>query len=278
MAEQLERGGPNDLSGDVALVTGAGRGIGKAIALALAAAGARVVLTARSKTELDQTLSEIESAGGQGLAVPADVSDSAAVASLIDQAQVGVGPISVLINNAGVLGPIGLFWEVDPDEWWRNLEINLRGPFLCTRAVLPGMISRGRGRIANLTSGAAKVPIADATAYGASKTALVRVTESLARELEGCGVGVFSIDPGNVDTGMHEFLARSPEWLRRRGTHQPVFTPVERTAELVVRLAAGHADALTGRLISTSGDDLDNLIARADEIRADNLYMLSFPR
>jgi NAD(P)-dependent dehydrogenase (short-subunit alcohol dehydrogenase family) len=114
--------------------------------------------------------------------VRADVSDPAAVALLIDQAQVSFGPISVLVNNAGVLGPIGLFWDVDPDEWWRNLEINLRGPFLCTHAVLPVMISRGRERIANLTSGVAKVPIADATAYGASQTALVRVTESLARD------------------------------------------------------------------------------------------------
>jgi NAD(P)-dependent dehydrogenase (short-subunit alcohol dehydrogenase family) len=237
-----------------------------------------VVLAARTKTELDQTLAEIESAGGQGLAVSADVSDPVAVASLVEQAETRVGPISVLVNNAGVLGPIGLLWEVDPEAWWRNLEINLRGPFLCTRAVLPGMISRGRGHIANLTSGAAKAAGMDATAYGASKTALVRMTESLARELEGCGVGVFSIDPGQVDTGMHEFLASSPEWLRRRGTHQPVFTPIERTAEIVVRLAAGRADALSGRLISASRDDLDNLIARADEIRTGNLYMLSFQR
>jgi NAD(P)-dependent dehydrogenase (short-subunit alcohol dehydrogenase family) len=278
MTEWLERGERPDLSGDTALVTGAGRGIGKAIALALAAAGARVVLTARTKRELDQTLAEIESAGGQGLAVPADVSDPAAVASLVEQAEPSVGPISVLVNNAGVIGPIGLLWEVDPDAWWRNLEINLRGPFLCTRALLPGMISRGRGRIANLVSGAAKGPIADATAYGASKTALVRVTESLARELGGCGVSIFSIDPGQVDTGMHEFLARSPEWLRRRGTHRPSFTPVERAADLVVRLAAGHGDALSGRCISASRDQLDDLIARTKEICDDDLYALSFKR
>jgi len=106
----------------------------------------------------------------------------------------------------------------------------------------------------------------------------VRVTESLAHELEGRGVSVFAIDPGQVDASMHEFLARSPEWLRRRGTHQPVFTPVERTADLVVRLAAGHGDALSGRLITASRDDLDDLIRRADEIRVDNLYALSFQR
>jgi NAD(P)-dependent dehydrogenase (short-subunit alcohol dehydrogenase family) len=265
-----------DLSGDVALVTGAGRGIGKAIALALAAAGARLVLTARSKNELDHTLAEIEAAGGQGLAVPADVSDPAAVALLVDQAESSVGPISVLVNNAGVLEPVGLLWEVDADEWWHNLEVNLRGPFLCMRAVLPGMISRRRGCVVNLASIAAKVPIPDATAYGASKTALVRLNENLARELEGNEVSVFAIDPGQVDTGMHEFLARSPEWLRRRGTHQPMFTPAERTADLVVRLAAGHASMLSGRLITAGGDDLDDLIARANSITADNLYALRF--
>jgi|SRR5579859_938772 len=162
MAKHLERLALPDLSGDVALVTGAGRGIGKAIALALAAA--RVILTARTASELDQARAEIESAGGHGLAVTTDVSDLAAVASLVEQAEASFGPISVLVNNAGVLEPVGVLWEVDPYEWWHNLEVNLRGPFLCTRAVLPGMISRGRGRITNLASGAAKVPIADATA------------------------------------------------------------------------------------------------------------------
>src|SRR5579859_3230581 len=188
MVEQLDRIEPPDLWGDVALVTGAGRGIGKAIPVALAIAGARVVLTARSASEIDQTLAEIESSGGQALAVPADVSTPAAVASLVDRAQVKVGTIRVLVNNAGVLEPVALLWEVDPDKWWHSVEINLRGPFLCMRAVLPGMIARGRGRGVNLASRAAKVPIADGTAYAASKTGLVRVTESLAWELEGCGV------------------------------------------------------------------------------------------
>jgi NAD(P)-dependent dehydrogenase (short-subunit alcohol dehydrogenase family) len=278
MAEQLERGAPLDLSGEVALVTGAGRGIGKAIALAVAAAGARVVLTARTESELDAVRSEISADSGHCLSIPADVSNPKAVAGLVKQAEASVGPISVLVNNAGVLQPVGPLWEVDPDEWWRNIEINLRGPFLCTHAVLPGMISRRRGRIANLASGAAKAPIPDGTAYGASKTALVRMTESLARELEGTGVSVFSIDPGQVDTGMHEFLAHSPAWLRRRGTHNPNFTPVERTADLVVRLAAGQADTLSGRLITASTDALDHLVERANEIRDHNRYALSFQR
>jgi NAD(P)-dependent dehydrogenase (short-subunit alcohol dehydrogenase family) len=276
MAELRDDAPAKRLAGETALVTGGGRGIGKAIALALASAGARVVLIARTPSELDQTLAEIQSAGGEGLAMPADVSSPSAIAALFEKVEDSASPITMLVNNAGVLAPIGVLWEVDPDEWWRNLEINLRGPFLCMRAVLPGMISRQRGRIVNLASSASKVPIPDGTAYGASKTALVRVTESLSRELEGYGVSVFSIDPGNVDTGMHEFLGHSPEWLRRRGTHQPVFTLAERTADLVVRLAAGEGDALSGRLITTSRDDLDDLIAHANEIRETNRYALSF--
>src|SRR5947209_3302004 len=116
MAKHLERLALPDLSDDVVLVTGAGRGIGKAIALALAAAGARVILTARTESELDEARAEIESAGGHGLAVTAAVSDPAAVASLVEQAEASFGPISVLVNNAGVLEPVGVLWEVDPDE------------------------------------------------------------------------------------------------------------------------------------------------------------------
>lgn len=272
--EQFE--GPN-LMGEVAWVTGAGRGIGKAIARGLAAAGARVVLTARSADELQGTAREIEASGGHALVLPADVADRAAVESVVAQAERGLGPLGLLVNNAGVLGPIGVAWEVDPEEWWRCLEVNLRGAFLCARTVLPGMIARRRGRIVSLASSAAVAPIPDGTAYASSKTALVRFTESLAKELEGIGISVYALDPENVATGMHETLASSPAWLRRRGAHRPVFTPAEHSADLVVRVAAGHADALTGRLISVA-DDVDDLIERAAAIRRDDLYTLRLRR
>jgi NAD(P)-dependent dehydrogenase (short-subunit alcohol dehydrogenase family) len=268
---------PPNLASDVALVTGAGRGIGKTIAKGLAAAGARVVLTARSKDELRATAGEIEASGGYARILPADVTDRAAVEAVVVEAQRSVGPISLLVNNAGILGPIGLAWEVDPDEWWRCMEVNLRGAFVCARAVLPGMVARHQGRIVSLASGAAVVAIPDATAYVSSKTALVRFTETMAKELEGLGVSVFAIAPGNVATGMHKFLASAPAWLQRRGAHQPVFTPAERSADLVIRLASGQADVLTGRLI-TVADDVDQLLERTDVIRRDDLYTLRLHR
>jgi NAD(P)-dependent dehydrogenase (short-subunit alcohol dehydrogenase family) len=171
------------------------------------------------------------------------------------------------------MGPIGVAWEVDADEWWHCLEVNLRGAFLFAGAVLPGMVARQHGRIVNIASGAAKVPIADGSAYSSSKTALVRFTECVALEVEAFGIGVFAIDPGNVPTRMHEFLAGSPAWLKRRGAHKPVFTPADRTADLVARLASGQADVLTGRLLNVS-DDLAEMVQRAESIRQDDLYTL----
>jgi NAD(P)-dependent dehydrogenase (short-subunit alcohol dehydrogenase family) len=146
-----ELGQPN-LAEQVALVTGGGRGIGQAIAERLAAAGARVAVTARSVAELDETVSAINARGGHARALPADVTDQAAVDSVVNDVEQTLGPISVLVNNAGVLGPVGLIWEVDPEEWWRCIEINLRGAFLYARAVVPRMIERQRGRIVSVAS------------------------------------------------------------------------------------------------------------------------------
>jgi len=274
--QMFERGQP-DLADQVALVTGGGRGIGQAIAERLAAAGARVAVTARSVEELDDTVHAIQARGGRACALPADVTDQAAVESVVAEAERSLGAISLLVNSAGVLGPVGVMWEVDPEEWWRCIEVNLRGAFLYARAVLPRMIERRKGRIVSIASIAALVPVPDASAYGSSKAALVRFSESLAMEVAEFGIGVFSIDPGNVPTGMHSFLAGSSAWLKRRGSHTPVFTPPQSAADLVARLASGHADALTGRLIHVH-DDLDDLVRRADAIRKDDLYTLRLRR
>jgi 3-oxoacyl-[acyl-carrier protein] reductase len=154
------------VSAEVALVTGASRGIGKVIAHALVAAGARVALNARSRPELQEAPSDIQESGGGVQAIAADVSEPAAVDQLVAETEATLGPITLLVNNAGVLGPVSLVWEVDPVEWWHCVEINLRGPFLCTRAVLPGMLSRRDGPIVSLVSGAATGPIPDGIAYG----------------------------------------------------------------------------------------------------------------
>jgi NAD(P)-dependent dehydrogenase (short-subunit alcohol dehydrogenase family) len=181
----------SELSG-VALVTGGGRGIGRGIALELARAGMRVAVSARTRSEVDETARE---AGG--LAVEADVSREEDAARMVAEVERELGPIDLLVNNAGIAHWEERAWEDDPAAWWRVFEVNVRGPFLVSRAVIPGMIERGRGRIVNTGSGAAYLPGTANTAYGASKAALYRFGETLAQQLEPHGIPVFTISPGD---------------------------------------------------------------------------------
>ena len=154
----------NELVGQVALVTGGGRGIGRAIAQALATAGAAIAVTARSEDQLRETVALIERAGGRALALPADVTDRQAVEHLVADIERQLGPVDVLVNNAGIVGPLGPLWEADPEAWRRCLDVNLYGAFLCARAVLPGMVARRRGRIINMST-AISIPAPYYTAY-----------------------------------------------------------------------------------------------------------------
>src|SRR5579883_1775490 len=208
------------LAGQVAIVTGGGRGIGRAIAEALAAAGAAVTITARSADQLDETAEGIKIAGGRVLAIPADVTDRAAVERVVAETEKQLGPITLLVNNAGASGTAGLLWEVDPDEWWDAMAVNLRGPFAFCRAVLPTMVAHGRGRIINVASLAGVISVHYASAYMTSKTALVRLSECLALETAEYGVSVFVIDPGGVSTVMTTNFFCSPSgraWLPEYG-------------------------------------------------------------
>ena len=148
----VSRGG---LAEAVAIVTGGSRGIGREIALTLAREGAAVAISARPTAELDRTLGELRAIHDRVVAVSCDVTDRAAVNDMVSRVEQQLGPIDFLVNNAGSAGVIGPIWETDPDDWWREVEVNLRGPLLCARAVLPGMITRGRGRIVNMASGIA---------------------------------------------------------------------------------------------------------------------------
>ena len=141
------------LEGQVALVTGAGRGIGRAIALALNDAGAAVAVCARSEDEVASVAGEIEGRGGRALAVRCDVTDRREVEGMVAAVEGALGLVDLLVNNAGRFGPVGPLAATDPDQWWQALEVNLRGPLYCTRAVLPGMLARGHGRIVNISSG-----------------------------------------------------------------------------------------------------------------------------
>jgi len=182
--------------------------------------------------------------------------------------------VDLLVNNAAVVTPLGPVWELDPDEWWHSIEINLRGPFLCARAVLPGMIARHRGRIVNVAAVAAYRTAPYTSAYGSSKAALVRLTDTLAAETKEHGISVFALRPGIVQTRMQEHLWASPHLQRQRAGQMPRLVSPERAAAMVVGLASGQADALSGRFLDAEQHDLADLVARADEIVHDDLLAM----
>ena len=270
------RDGGQPLAGQVAIVTGGGRGLGRGVALRLAAAGACVAVAARSVEQIADTVARIEGSGGRASDFPADISDPGAVRDLVAAVEADLGPVDVLVNNAAVIWPLGPVWEVDPQEWWRLLEINLYGTFLCSNAVLSGMTQRGRGRIVNVASGAGIVSPPFGSAYVTSKAAVIRLTEELAMETEQHGVSVFAIDPGWMSTEMTRYLAESDSGRQWTPWAPAIFgteahVPLERAAELVLTLATGRADQLTGRFL-TVWDDLDDLILHAEDIRARDLH------
>jgi NAD(P)-dependent dehydrogenase (short-subunit alcohol dehydrogenase family) len=261
---------------DVVLVTGGGRGIGRAIALAFAEKKRPVALFSRSRGELEAVVRTIENAGGLASAVVGDVTDQASVHAAVNTIEARFGPISVLVNNAGVGGPIGPVAQGDPEDWWRAVEVNLRGPIITTHAILPGMLTRRRGTIINVVAGMA--PFAYFSAYSAGKSALVRFSECLSAETKGQGVAVFPMGPGTVRTALSQHSLESEEgkrWLPwfKRVFDEGLDLPVEAPAQLAVKLASGRYDALSGLTINPR-DDLDLMLTRLDEIQRDRLYSL----
>ena len=255
------------LSGRVALVTGGGRGIGRRIAQELADAGMRVAVTGRTAARVEETSRELG-----GLAIVADMSDRAQVETAVKRTELELGPIELLVNNAGISGGRTATWESEPDEWWHVFEVNVLGPYLACRAVIPRMIERGGGRIVNVGSGASYLPmrrgLGFGTAYGPSKAALGRFSELLTVETAAHGVHVFLISPGMVRTDMTAaVLPDDAPW-----------TLPELAPRLVRVLASGRADALAGRYIHAEHDDVEDLIRRADEIVEQDLNAIRLQR
>jgi NAD(P)-dependent dehydrogenase (short-subunit alcohol dehydrogenase family) len=258
----------------VALVTGGGRGVGKVIARALVAAGHRVALVARTTEELEQTAAEL----GNAIAVSADVTDSALVEAAVATTESALGPIDLLVNNAGTARAIGPVWEVDPAQWWTDVESSLRSAFLCTRAVVPGMIDRGAGRILNVSSYVAARPTPYLSGYAAGKAAIVSFGEGLAASVREHGVSVFTITPGRFRSALFDHLLESDEgrrWLPELASGD--YVDPERVERLVAFLASGRGDALSGRFLHAL-DDVEELAARAGEVAAQDLYTVRLRR
>ena len=264
----------------VAIVTGAGRGIGKEIAMGLAREGARVVAAARTPAEIESTAGEIASRGGEAIAVPVDVSNAPQVNALARTALDRFGRIDVLINNAGTFGPIGPLVSNDSEAWVNTIMVNLGGTFLCTRAVLPGMVERRRGKIINLSGGGAASSRPNFTAYAASKAAIIRFTESVAKEVAEHNVQVNAMAPGPVFTRLTESILRAgeaagtealEEAYRQQRSGNPTLPDA---VALAVFLASDESDGLSGRFISAVWDDWRAIPAQMDRITSSDLYTL----
>ncbi len=258
---------PSDGLSGVALVTGGGRGIGASVARELAGAGMRVAVTSRTREEVEAVAAEID-----GLALVGDVTREDDVAGWVERTETELGPIELLVCNAGISGSGKPFLEEAPEEWWHVFEVNVLGAYLCCRHVVPRMVERGSGRIVNMGSGGSYLPITNptialGTSYGPSKAALGRFTETLAAALGSAGVRVFVMSPGLVRTAMTERFGDDAPW-----------TPPELAPQLVRVLASGRADALAGRYIHAEHDDIEDLIRRADEVVAEDLNALRLRR
>jgi 3-oxoacyl-[acyl-carrier protein] reductase len=262
-SEHRAERGAERVDGQVALVSGAGRGIGRALAVGLAEAGAHVGLLGRTRSALEETLRECAAAGrgAKAVAVPVDVTVRDAVRAAVGTVERDLGPVDLLVNNAGLIDPAEVpLWEADEGDWWAVVETNLRGPMLLSRAVLPGMVRRGQGRIVNINSGFGLRGAPTYSAYSVSKAALARMTDCLAQALDGGPLAVFDLSPGLVRTDM---TTRMPMWA---DTPDDAWTPPSVVTDAVLTLASGRADALSGRFLHAARDDLDELIARAADI------------
>lgn len=253
-----------DLNGKTALVTGGGRGIGRAAALALAECGARVIVTARGETEIAEVARRIRDDGGDAVAISCDVADRVKVKDLFDRA----GVVDVLVNNAGVIAPIAPLVLAEPTSWLYNVAVNLGGVFLPCRFALPGMLSRGWGRVINISSGAAKGGTTGWSAYSAAKAGVEAMTRTLAAELAGTNVHVNAVRPGIVDTkmqveiratGEEDFGASNVERFHRY-KEQGLLRRPDDPARLILWLLTSEADGLTGEVLAIDDPEVADRI------------------
>jgi NAD(P)-dependent dehydrogenase (short-subunit alcohol dehydrogenase family) len=265
----------------VAIVTGAGRGIGQAIAIAFAREGARLFLAARTGRELAETAAACHEVGGMAEAVVTDVSERSQVQRLVGTALEKASQVDILVNAAGIYGPIGPTAEIDISAWTQAVEVNLFGPLYLCRALAPHFIQHQQGKIILLGGGGATAPLPNFSSYAASKAAVARLADTLAEELKSFNVQVNVIAPGLVDTRLQdEVLAAGPragallEKIKQaRETGAGAVSP-EVAASLAVFLASPASGRLTGKLIAAPYDPWREWAGKADELNVTPLYTI----
>ncbi|TVQ20270.1 MAG: SDR family oxidoreductase [Spirochaetaceae bacterium] len=268
------------------IVTGAGRGIGRAIALELGAAGHSVALAARSREQIDAVAAEIAArarsigSGARAVAIPADVTDRGSVEALVQRTVGEFGGVDVLVNNAGRFSAIGPTWETDVESFWGDITINVLGPYLLCRAVIPLMIGQGGGTIVNMIGGGAASPNPYGNAYGTSKAGLTRFTETLSKELAKHRISVFATNPGLVRTDMTELQLQTDagkKWMTHIAKlfEDGVDRPPTDAARLIRTLVEGDYFELSGRRFGPD-DDPAALLRDAKRIVHDDLRVLRF--
>lgn len=249
-----------DLTGKTALITGGGRGIGRATAFLLAQCHATVVITARGGAEIEAVAKEIKAVGGEALAKVVDVSRQSEVRDLFTE----TGPVEIVVNNAGVIAPIGPVVSVDPDEWSYNIDINLVGIFFTSHYAVKGMSERGWGRIVNVSSGAARGSVTGWSAYSAAKAGVEALTKVMAQEVEGTDIRVNAIRPGIVDTEMQVEIRSSSEerfgtenLARFRGyKERGLLRAPDDPAKLILWLLSPEADQVNGEVLTIDEEEV----------------------
>ena len=249
------------LQGQVAIVTGASRGVGATSAIALAKAGAALVLTSRDGSQIEAVAKEIRQGGGKAIAVPADVSVPEQVEEVVESAIDQLRRVDILVNNAAIAWPIDEVADGDPEEWCYNINVNLLGPFLLAQNVLPLMIEQGYGRIVNVSSGAARMPIAGLSAYCTAKAGLDMFTQVLAKEVAGKGVTANCLYPGMVDTDMQSDIRSvdtSESDLDFSHWHQAYesqsLLPVQAVARMITWLVGPWSRSRSGEIFNAADD------------------------
>lgn len=265
----------------VCIITGGSGGIGRAIAKAFATEGICLILNSRTESTLERVKREVQEASPVKVEIfPADVSQPEQVKSMVDFTVEKFGTVDILVNCAGILGPIGLSSEVSAKDWLESIKINLFGTFLCIQAVLPIMIAKKKGKIINFSGGGAVSPRPRLSAYSASKAAVVRLTETWADEVKEYNIYINAIAPGAVNTLLLEKVLEAGETAGKEEQAKAIKqkqgggTPPEKAAELAVFLASPKSDGLTGRLISAVWDDWPDVPKHLDEIMSSDIYTM----